>query len=135
MTLFEPSGAKRSRRVPRFLYRGDKHVTEPSNLVKVVAAFVAGVVMALGGALVFVRVGDLMHPFAVAQTHPAAASAPAESAGSTAEPERSTPDVQPGQTAEWKGAESSPQQARPERVIRPKPSCKKATLTVNWSKP
>jgi hypothetical protein len=111
-------------------------VTEPSNLVKVVAAFVAGVVMALGGALVFVRVGDLMHPLAVAQTHPAAASAPAEPAEPEAEPERSTPDVQSAQTAESKGAESSPQPASPERVIPPpKPAVKKSTLPVKRSKP
>lgn len=40
---------------------------EPSNLIKVVAAFVAGVVVALGSALIYVRVSDLVHPHPVSQ--------------------------------------------------------------------
>lgn len=40
---------------------------EPSHLVKVVAAFVAGVVVALGSALIYVRVSDMVHPQAATQ--------------------------------------------------------------------
>jgi hypothetical protein len=43
---------------------------EPPNLVKVVAAFVAGVVIALGSALIYTRVSEMIHPepVALAQT-------------------------------------------------------------------
>ncbi len=40
---------------------------EPSNLVKVLGAFVAGVVVALGSALIYVRVSDMVHPQPAAQ--------------------------------------------------------------------
>jgi outer membrane biosynthesis protein TonB len=38
-----------------------------SNLLKVIAAFVAGVVVALGGALVYVRTSEMLHPPPVVQ--------------------------------------------------------------------
>jgi len=37
-------------------------VAEPGNLVKIVAAFVGGVVVALGGSLIYVRVHDASRP-------------------------------------------------------------------------
>ena len=39
---------------------------ESPNLVKVVAAFVAGVVIALGSARIYVRVSEMVHPQPVA---------------------------------------------------------------------
>lgn len=40
---------------------------EPSSLIRAVAAFVAGVVVALGSALIYVRVSETVHPQPVAQ--------------------------------------------------------------------
>ena len=39
-----------------------------SNLLKVIAAFVAGVVVALGGALIYVRASEMLHPPPVVQS-------------------------------------------------------------------
>ncbi|MGI8962775.1 MAG: hypothetical protein ACR2IV_24060 [Bryobacteraceae bacterium] len=41
---------------------------DSSNLIKVVAAFVAGIVIALGGTLIYVRTNEMIHPQLVAQT-------------------------------------------------------------------
>ena len=59
-------------------------VAEPGNLVKIVAAFVGGVVVALGGSLIYVRVHDASHgalitpPAQVAQTKAPEPVAPTE---------------------------------------------------------
>ncbi len=49
---------------------------EPASLIKVVGAFVAGVVVALGSALIYVRVSDVGRPVPVVQTAAAAPEAP-----------------------------------------------------------
>lgn len=41
---------------------------DSSNLIKVVAAFVAGIVIALGGTLIYVRTNEMVHPQLVART-------------------------------------------------------------------
>jgi hypothetical protein len=43
---------------------------DSSNLIKVVAAFVAGIVIALGGTLIYVRTNEMVHPQIVAHTSP-----------------------------------------------------------------
>jgi hypothetical protein len=43
---------------------------DSSNLIKVVAAFVAGIVITLGGALIYVRTNEMIHPQLVARTSP-----------------------------------------------------------------
>jgi hypothetical protein len=43
---------------------------DSSNLIKVVAAFVAGIVIALGGTLIYVRMNEMIHPQLVAHTSP-----------------------------------------------------------------
>jgi len=50
---------------------------EPPNLVRVVAAFVAGVVIALGSALIYVRVSEVVHPQPMAQAQTATEAPPA----------------------------------------------------------
>jgi hypothetical protein len=45
---------------------------DSSNLIKVVAAFVAGIVIALGGTLIYVRTNEMIHPQLVARTSPPA---------------------------------------------------------------
>jgi len=49
---------------------------EPSHLIRVVAAFVAGVVVALGSALIYVRVNETAHPQPTAQVVPITQNAP-----------------------------------------------------------
>ncbi|MFL6351346.1 MAG: hypothetical protein ACJ74Z_05795 [Bryobacteraceae bacterium] len=41
---------------------------DSSNLIKVVAAFIAGIVIALGGTLIYVRTSEMIHPQPVAQS-------------------------------------------------------------------
>jgi hypothetical protein len=41
---------------------------DSSNLIKVIAAFVAGIVIALGGTLIYVRTNEMIHPQVVART-------------------------------------------------------------------
>ena len=43
---------------------------DSSNLIKIIAAFVAGIVIALGGTLIYVRTNQMVHPQLVAQTSP-----------------------------------------------------------------
>lgn len=43
---------------------------DSSNLIKVVAAFVAGIVIAVGGALIYVRTNEMIHPQLAARTSP-----------------------------------------------------------------
>jgi hypothetical protein len=43
---------------------------DSSNLIKVIAAFVAGIVIALGGTLIYVRTNEMIHPQLVARTSP-----------------------------------------------------------------
>ncbi|MGI9072971.1 MAG: hypothetical protein ACR2JB_17070 [Bryobacteraceae bacterium] len=43
---------------------------DSSNLIKIVAAFVAGIVIALGGTLIYVRTNEMVHPQPVAHTSP-----------------------------------------------------------------
>src|SRR5689334_20991776 len=50
-----------------FTYSGECSV-DSARLVKVVAAFVSGVVVALGSALIYVRVSDIVHPTPSAET-------------------------------------------------------------------
>jgi hypothetical protein len=88
-----------------------------SNLLKVIAAFVAGVVVALGGALIYVRASEMLHPPAVVQPvsandqvaqtpapppTPAAADEPAPAAADQAAPAASD---QPAQAPRAKDAE------------------------------
>ena len=51
---------------------------ESSNIVKVVAAFVAGIVVALGSALIYVRVSDMRHAVPVSLASTSAPVVPAE---------------------------------------------------------
>lgn len=53
-------------------------VVESSNIVKVVAAFVAGIVVALGSALIYVRVSDMRPTAPIAQAVTSAPTVPTE---------------------------------------------------------
>jgi len=80
-----------------------------SNLLKIIAAFVAGLVVALGGALIYVRANEMLHPPPVVQPvsandqvaqapapPPAPASAPAEQVpADQAPPAKQTTDAEP----------------------------------------
>lgn len=80
---------------------------ESSNIVKVVAAFVAGIVVALGSALIYVRVSDMRHPLPISQASTSAPAVPTE-----------LPDA---------GPDVTPQEASPAPVLpEPKPAATEA---------
>jgi hypothetical protein len=98
-------------------YKGNA-VVESSNIVKVVAAFVAGVVVALGSALIYVRVSDTPHVI------PASQVAGTASAGPTELPDAS-PDVTPPQ-------ETTPPAQKPELkpIVPERPIVKPVTKPI-----
>lgn len=73
---------------------------QPSNLLKVLAAFAAGIVVALGSALVYVRVSDNVHSRAVTPVAATASQQPATAAAPAADPApEQTPEAAPQQPA------------------------------------
>lgn len=83
---------------------------QPSNLLKVLAAFAAGIVVALGSALVYVRVSENVHSQPVAPVAAAASQHPASAApvADPAPPEQSTEAAPPQQAAPPNAEEVSP---------------------------
>ncbi|MBV9156778.1 MAG: hypothetical protein JO097_10995 [Acidobacteriaceae bacterium] len=98
---------------------------ELSSLVKVIAAFIAGVVVALGSALIYVRVNESVHPRpvteAVANVQPASVTQPA--------PQPAEPDASDQQPAN----ETSPPPP-PEPAEKPHPKKLKPLMEVLGSR-
>lgn len=90
-----------------------------SNLLKVIAAFVAGVVVALGGALLYVHTDDLLHTRPAA--HPVAAPAPTNDRLAQSDPvpqpiEQPTADLKPASVSRRIPEPAQQQQTAPPAI-------------------
>lgn len=105
-----------------------------SNLLKILAAFAAGVVVALGGALIYVRASEMLHPppmvRSVSATDTAADNLPA------AQPQQNTANTIQEPAAPAEAAESTP--ARVHKAVKkqtPVVAIRKTPAPVPVSKP
>jgi hypothetical protein len=112
---------------------------EPSNLVKVVAAFVGGVVVALGSALIYVRVSDMVHTRPVTEavlppSHIAIPDAtPPPPPPDISTPEPSDQEVKPIHVTRHRNAAAAPLRKVDSKKVKPVGSVKLSSSRIDTS--